>query len=117
MNEEELKQYIDTEKALGRIRGNTKLFKMLLTTFLQSPYFEQLKKEIEAGDNEAAAKSAHAVKGVAANLSLMRVYELSQSLEACLKANSGVEESLETFKTAYEETVKAIDIVMKGLSA
>ncbi|MDR3264851.1 MAG: Hpt domain-containing protein [Synergistaceae bacterium] len=117
MNEEELKQYIDTEKALGRIRGNTKLFKMLLTSFLQTPYFEQLQKEIGAGDNEAAAKSAHAIKGVAANLSLTRIYELSQAVEACLKANSGAEESLETFKTAYAETLKAIDIVMKGLPA
>ncbi|MDR1875886.1 MAG: Hpt domain-containing protein [Synergistaceae bacterium] len=117
MNENEVKQYIDTEKALGRIRGNTKLFKTLLNTFLGSPHFEQMKKEIEAGDHEAAAKSAHAIKGVAANLSLVAVYDLSLSLEASLKAGSGVEESFATFQNAYAETLKAIDIVKNGLPA
>ncbi|MDR1731951.1 MAG: Hpt domain-containing protein [Synergistaceae bacterium] len=116
MNDEELKRYIDKEKALGRIRNNTKLFKMLLTTFLGDTHFEQMKKEIAAADYEAAAKSAHAIKGVAGNLSLTAIFELSQALEACLKANSGVEESLATFSGAYEETVKAVNIVMQGLA-
>ncbi len=117
MNDEELKRYVDSEKALGRIRGNTKLFKMLLNTFLENSYFRQLQKEIETGDYEAASKTAHAIKGASANLSLTAVYELSQSLELCLKSGENVTETFAAFTTAYEETLRAIEVVMKGLPA
>ena len=117
MNDEELKRYVDTEKALARIRGNTKLFKMLLRTFVENSYFGQLQREIEAGDHEAAAKTAHAIKGASANLSLTAVYELSQSLEASLKSGENVAGNFAVFRTAYEETLRAIDTVVKGLPA
>lgn len=117
MNDEELKRYVDSEQALGRIRGNIKLFKMLLNTFVENSYFGQLQKEVETGEYEAAAKTAYAIKGASANLSLTAVYELSQSLEACLKSGENVAETFAAFKTAYEETLRAIDIVIKGLPA
>lgn len=117
MNDENLKRYVDTESALARIRGNTKLFKMLLTSFVENSYFGQLQKEIEAGDYEAASKTAHAIKGSSANLSLTAVYELSQSLEASLKSGENVAESFAAFRSAYEETLQAIDTTLKGLPA
>lgn len=115
MNDEELKRYVDAEKALARIRGNTKLFRLLLGTFLENPHFAQLEQEMAAGDREAAAKTAHAIKGASANLSLMAVYELSQTLEASLKSDADTAEAFTAFKTAYNETIRAIDIVIKGL--
>ena len=115
MNDEELKRYVDVEKALARIRGNTKLFRLLLGTFLENPHFAQLEREVEAGDRDAAAKTAHAIKGASANLSLTAVYELSQTLETCLKSDADATEAFAAFKTAYNETIRAIDVVIKGL--
>jgi HPt (histidine-containing phosphotransfer) domain-containing protein len=115
MNEAELKQYVDTEKALERIRGNSKLFKTLLTHFLATrTQFEQLKKEIGANDREAAAKSVHAIKGVAANLSMTALYELCPPFEALLKTDADTAETLGNFETTYEKTIECVNLLLQN---
>jgi HPt (histidine-containing phosphotransfer) domain-containing protein len=115
MNEAELKQYVDKEKALERIRGNTKLFKTLLTHFLATrTQFEQLKKEIEANDREAAAKSVHAIKGVAANLSMTALYELCPPFEMLLKTDADVAETFKNFEDAYEKTIESVNFLLEN---
>ena len=115
MNDAEIRQYVDAEKALERIRGNAKLFKMLLTTFIEStgPQFEQLKKEIEADDREAAAKTVHAIKGVAANLSMTTLYELSPSFEALLKGDGDTAETFAAFQAAFDKTTEAVQALLQ----
>ena len=118
MNEAEFKQYVDTEKALERIRGNTKLFKTLLTHFLATrTQFEQLKKEIEANDRESAAKSVHAIKGVAANLSMTALYELCPPFETLLKTDADTAEAFKNFETAYEKTIESVNFFLQNPSA
>jgi len=116
MNDLEIKQYIDTEKALGRIRGNAKLFKTLLTHFLATRnQFEQLQKEVASNDREAASKSVHALKGVAANLSMIKLYDVSAPFEALLKTDADVSESLASFNSAYEKTLESVNSIMPTL--
>ncbi|MDR1978033.1 MAG: Hpt domain-containing protein [Synergistaceae bacterium] len=115
MDQAELKQYVDTEKALERIRGNAKLFKTLLTHFLATrTQFEQLRKEIEANDREAAAKSVHAIKGVAANLSMTVLYELCPPLEALLKTDADTAEAFKSFEAAFEKTVESVNVLLQN---
>ena len=115
MNEAEIKEYLDADKALERIRGNAKLFKLLLSTFLRdtSVQFAQLKGEIEADDRAAAAKSVHTIKGVAANLSMMKLYELSPALEALLKTDAYTTESFAIYSSAYEKTLDAVNAYLE----
>jgi HPt (histidine-containing phosphotransfer) domain-containing protein len=119
MNEAEIKEYLDADKALERIRGNAKLFKLLLSTFLKDTpaQFTQLKGEIGANDRAAAAKTVHTIKGVAANLSMMKLYELSPALEALLKTDSDTAESFASYSSAYEKTVKAVNAYLEKASA
>ena len=118
MDEMEIKQYVNTEKGLERIRGNVKLFKTLLTHFLATrSQFDQLQKEIEANDREAASKSIHALKGVAANLSMTALYDLCPPFEALLKTDSDTSESLASFNAAYEKTVECVNAILPTLSA
>ena len=118
MDDMELKQYVNTEKALERIRGNAKLFKTLLTHFLATRgQFEQLQKEMEANNREAASKSVHALKGVAANLSMMALYDLCPPFEALLKTDDDASESMAAFGAAYEKTVECVNAVLPTLSA
>ena len=119
MDDMEIKQYVNTEKALERIRGNVKLFKMLLTNFLATTksQFEQLQKEIGDNDREAASKSVHALKGVAANLSMTALYDLCPPFEALLKTDADASESLASFSAAYEKTVACVNAVLPTLSA
>ena len=117
MDDTEIKQYVDTEKALGRIRGNMKLFKTLLTHFLATrSQFEQLQKEIEAGDREAASRSIHALKGVAANLSMTALYDICAPFEALLKTDADASETLASFNAAYEKTVECVNAVLTTIS-
>ena len=118
MDDMEIKQYLNSEKALERIRGNTKLLKTLLTHFLATrSQFEQLQKEIAANDREAASKSVHALKGVAANLSMTALYDLCPPFEALLKTDSDASESMASFGAAYEKTVECVNTILPTLSA
>ncbi|MDR1377206.1 MAG: Hpt domain-containing protein [Synergistaceae bacterium] len=117
MDENAIKEYLDADKALERIRGNAKLFKLLLSTFLKDTpaQFAQLKGEIEANDRVAASKLVHTVKGVAANLSMMKLYELSPALEALLKTDSDTAESFANYNSVYEKTVEAVNAYLANL--
>jgi HPt (histidine-containing phosphotransfer) domain-containing protein len=118
MNEAEIKQYVDTEKALERIRGNKKLFKTLLMHFMNTKdQVAQLKQEVEANDREGAAKSAHAIKGVAANLSMTALYDQSVAFEALLKSGDDTTEGFGTFEDAYKKTLECVEVLVQSLSA
>ena len=117
MNDMEIKQYIDTEKALARIRGNAKLFKLLLTQFLGTrTQFEQLQNEVKANEREAASKTVHALKGVAANLSMPALYELCVSFESVLKTDADSSAPLASFSAAYEKTVECVTAILPTIS-
>jgi HPt (histidine-containing phosphotransfer) domain-containing protein len=110
MNDAEIKEYLDADKALNRIRGNVKLFKLLLSTFLRDTpaQFSQLKGEVEANDRAAAGKTVHTIKGVAANLSMTKLYELSPALEALLKTDADAADALANYTSVYEKTEEAV---------
>ena len=118
MTDAEIREYVDTEKALARIRGNNKLFKTLLTHFLATrSQFDQLKQEIAANDREAAAKSVHALKGVSANLSMMKLYDLCPPFEALLKTNDDVTEAFSAYETTYEKTLESVNALLQTFSS
>ena len=118
MTDAEMKEYVDTEKALARIRGNNKLFKTLLTHFLATQsQFDQLKQEVAANDREAAAKSVHALKGVSANLSMTRLYELCLTFEALLKSEDDATEAFAAYEATYGKTIECVNTLLKTLPA
>jgi HPt (histidine-containing phosphotransfer) domain-containing protein len=117
MNEAEIKEYLNSEGALARIGKNAKLLKRLLTKFLEDTpkQFEQLKGEIAANDRAAAAKSVHTFKGVAGNLSMTKLFELSPSFEALLKTDADASEALAEYGAVYEKTLEAATAVVAAL--
>jgi len=116
MDNIEINLYVNTKEALERLRGNVDLFKMVLATFLDTRIqFEQLQKEIEANNRESASKSVHALKGVAANLSMKTLYDLCPPFEALLKTDADISESLSSFNTAYEKTVECVNAILPTL--
>ncbi|MDR1377481.1 MAG: Hpt domain-containing protein [Synergistaceae bacterium] len=121
MDEAEIKQYMDTEKALERIRGNKKLLKTLLTHFMNTQdQVAQLKREVKVNDKDGAAKSAHAIKGVAANLSMTALYDQSVSFEALLKSGGDTGDMAEgfgTFETAYKKTLECVEALLRNFPA
>lgn len=113
--EEKLENYIDTQGAMLRVRGNAKLFKSLLNVFLHDPHFNQLLLQVGRGEYEAAAHTAHAIKGVAANLALTEVFELSRILEGMLRAGDDVSDFIDNYKSEFLKTCSCIESILKTL--
>jgi len=77
----------DKEAALKRMLGKEKILKVLLMAFFSDTpqYVELIVNNLEQADYPAAATSAHAIKGVAANLSALALADCAAKLErSCL---------------------------------
>ena len=111
MDTNEVKTYIDAEDALKRVGGNKALYKKLLGRFVEGNYFDAIEKAIQSGDNEDAARQAHTLKGVSANLSLEKIRALSIALEEQIRGGGDCAAGLAELKAAYDVTVGLIDSV------
>ena len=98
-------EYIDVADALARIRGNEKLFKLLLSSFLADTSYNDLETHIGNNDIDSAARSAHALKGIAANLSMPALHKAVAELEGQLKIGNFVPAAYQIAKDSYALTV------------
>ncbi|RRD70477.1 MULTISPECIES: response regulator [unclassified Desulfovibrio] len=81
-------QSVNTKAGLAAVGGNRELYRELLLRFVahygDSPTL--LRDMLEKKKYEAAARHAHTVKGVAANLGLERIFRVTKAMEVCLPA-------------------------------
>jgi two-component system sensor histidine kinase/response regulator len=77
---------LDTAEGLQRVAGNRKLYLKLLQQFSaeQAGAPAQIADQIKSGDRAKAERSAHTVKGVAANLGAKAVQAAAGALEKAL---------------------------------
>ena len=73
--------YINAEEGKKRVMNNVKLYVKLLTKFKSDTNLEELYSFVETQDWEKAQVSAHTIKGVAANLSLIELFNQSLDME------------------------------------
>jgi HPt (histidine-containing phosphotransfer) domain-containing protein len=105
--------YIDTEEGLKRIMGNTKLYVKLLQKFKADPSLGALLEAVRGADYEKARGLVHAIKGIAANLSLPELYKQSVEFEAQIKNGAVGPGVPEAFQRCFEETIGRIDKVIE----
>lgn len=72
---------IDYADALERFGGNEALYARLAAKYAGDPHFAALEEALVAGDTERAFSEAHALKGVAGNLSFATLYNTAS--KAC----------------------------------
>jgi HPt (histidine-containing phosphotransfer) domain-containing protein len=104
--------YINFDEGLKRVVNNTKLYVRLLTKFRTDTRLDELCAQLEAGDYEKAQMSAHTIKGIAANLSLIELFEKIRDLESQIKEKALQPGALDTVKTVFDETLKKVDEVI-----
>ena len=102
------REYIDMDEALSRIGGNVALYKKLLGRFVESSPFEDLKRVIDSGDRDEALRQAHSLKGVSANLSLVKIRASTIQLEELLKENADCSACLGELERAFSTTMAEI---------
>jgi len=109
--------YIDIEQGLGRVRGNKALYKRMLNMFIEAKEINEFDVHISNGDYEEASKSAHAIKGIAGNLALSLLFDLSSEL--CEELRQGIcdEKNMADYHDALEKTRAAVIEAMAGLDA
>jgi signal transduction histidine kinase/DNA-binding response OmpR family regulator len=103
-------QWIDTETALRRVAGNTGLYHKLLRQFAdgQRDAAKQIADLLAAGDLATAERTAHSVKGVAANVGAQPLADAASALEKALRAGEEAAALLERFRNMMAVTVEEI---------
>jgi HPt (histidine-containing phosphotransfer) domain-containing protein len=92
--------------------NNKKLYARLLNKFKNENTLDAVFNALQSGNQEQAQIAIHTIKGIAANLSLIALYEQSKSLEVEIKAQAVQPESLETIKVCFAETLNSINKVL-----
>ena len=72
---------IDYAEAMERFCGNESLFARIAVKYLDDPH------AMASGDAAAAEREAHSLKGIAGNLSFVRLYDLAARVTDALRAN------------------------------
>ena len=109
--------YVCIEDGLTRLRGNKKLYSTLLSSFQRNELYNQVREHISARAYEQAAQSAHALKGIAANIELVEVNRLIADAEATLKTGAPPPEPLlDELATVYARTMELLPKVTCFLS-
>jgi len=96
--------YIDVKGGLARLMNNKKFYAKMLRSYLASTTFESMSEPLNAGNFESAREKVHTFKGVCANLSLAKNFELSKSLEAVVKEGGDFSAVLAELKASVEAT-------------
>ncbi|MCI8806040.1 MAG: Hpt domain-containing protein [Clostridiales bacterium] len=85
------------DEGLKRFMNNSALYERCLKKYIAQAEKCNMLDEIQSGDFESAARSAHTMKGVASNLSLTPLYELYAEVVLRIRENNteGLEEIAE----------------------
>ncbi len=100
---------IEIEKSLVRFGNMESFYIKFLKKFIDDKSLQSLTEGIERGDLKKVGESAHTLKGVAGNLGLKKIYELSMEL---MKVESLTKDEInslyEELKIEMEKTVEAL---------
>jgi HPt (histidine-containing phosphotransfer) domain-containing protein len=103
---------IDTRAALERMAGDEQLFRELARFFLEdSPVLlADVQNALAGRDCEAAARPAHSLKGIAANLGGMRLEAAARAVEELAVAGR-----VDPARTAAEQLVSEVERLSQAL--
>jgi HPt (histidine-containing phosphotransfer) domain-containing protein len=84
MNNEDIKG-LDVKKGLSIVANNKAVYTRLLKSFISNAFCERLVDAINDGDMDQAGQKAHSLKGVAGNMHMDELFELSRLIEVEIK--------------------------------
>lgn len=96
---EKLKSFgANTDEGLARCLNNESFYLMLVQSSITFEQIDKLCAQTNAGDLDGAFETAHALKGVYANLSLTPLYKLVYELTEQLRSKKNIDYSPITTK-------------------
>jgi len=106
--------YINVDEGISRLMNEKKFYFQLLKNFDGKKFSEGIVKSIKENDYKTVAVSAHTLKGVAANLSLTYLWELSKDLELQAKLTNDISGFAEKIEAATVKTLEAIEKLLNS---
>jgi HPt (histidine-containing phosphotransfer) domain-containing protein len=107
-NNESFMPFINVEEGIKRLMNNRTLYLKLLNNFQGRYLTQKIIEAIDAKNYEAVAQSAHTLKGVAANLSLTALSEITLQIELLAKQSSDAVHLKEKLNETAEKTLTFI---------
>lgn len=103
----------DEVDVMRRVMGKAKILKLMIASFMQDmpQQVQALQAGFDAEDIKSLGNSAHAIKGVAANLSALALAEAAKNIEMACKEEQSIESIrplYETFVSIYPDTEAAL---------
>ena len=101
---------VNVEAGLATVGGNHDLYRELLLRFVDhyGDSARELRGLLACGDLRGAARLAHTVKGVAANLGVERVCRLTRRMESALPLTQPGESLLDEFEESMNEVLMRV---------
>ena len=104
---------IDSAAGLGRLQGNKGLYKRMLNLYIQSKEPEAFEQALADNDTDRASAVMHSIKGVAGNLALTALFDISSELMIQLRDGIADPELI----GQYREILKATNGAAEALAA
>ncbi len=101
---------VNISTGLVRFAGNRKTYEKILLKFPEDKSFETLSHALQSEDFDTALKAAHALKGIAANLSMDTFAEMVFQLEQALKQEN-YNQALDLFQQAKDLNEVLIEVI------
>lgn len=101
---------INYQEAMTRFGGVEAIYQRFLKKFLNDSTYQELEEAWQKNEYQEIEKKAHTLKGVAGNLSLEKLYTISDSLVQKIR-NEQYEETAEIYEElqkCYQHTVAII---------
>ena len=114
MKNEDIKG-IDVKKGLSIVANNKTVYAKLLKSFSSNAFCEQLIDAINGGDMDLARQKAHTLKGVAGNMQMNELFELSRLIEAGAKDGqlvSATDEIVVRIIEANRQTMDSVNMLL-----
>ena len=104
---------IDFDQGVERCLGDQGLYCKLLVMFRDNNPYSKIKPAMDEGDVTTAFNAAHDLKGVAANLSLISLYESASAVTDALRGDGDLNLATELYPDLAESYGMVMDVLMK----
>ncbi|WP_326535515.1 PAS domain-containing hybrid sensor histidine kinase/response regulator [Pseudorhodoferax sp.] len=107
---------LDVEAGLARVAGNRRLYDRLLRQFAadQADAAHRIAAALVAGQRDEAVHIAHAVRGVAGNVGLVRVQYAAAAVESALRQGRDAAPQVAAMDAALAATMQALPVAQQG---
>lgn len=113
----ELQPALDVADGLGRVMNNKKLYFRLLRSFSGRKMADDIIAAVEGGEHAPVQQAAHALKGVAANLGMPQLKDISLQIETRAKSAESADYLVPTLEQAVEAGEAAIERLLASEEA